>query len=178
MNRRTVRGNRLGLAVVGVILILLGVAGLLLWAFTPTRPILTPELTHPLLLWGVAVLGVIVALLGLRWLIVQGRRTKRGTFRLESGPTGDTELTSDGVARAVAADAAASPAVLEASADLGSGGEVRMDLVADEEAPMSAVVAQLSEVAIPRMRSALETPKVPAVAHVTLREARHERVVE
>ncbi|MFI6598004.1 hypothetical protein ACIBHX_17225 [Nonomuraea sp. NPDC050536] len=177
MNRRTARGNRIGLTVVGVLLVVLGVLGVLLWLMAPLRqPVLLSQLRDPMAWWGVAVVAAIVALLGLRWLVVQGRRATTGMIRLESGPTGVTNVSSNGITQAVAADVAASPAVLKASANLGESGEVRLNLVADEQAPMGQVVAQLSDVAIPRMRSTLETEHLPAVAQVTLEHAQR-RVV-
>ncbi|WP_214323342.1 hypothetical protein [Nonomuraea sediminis] len=173
MNRRTARGNRIGLTLVGLLLVLLGVLGLVLWGTTPAnQPILLTRMRDPMVWWGVAVVAAIMAILGLRWLLVQGRRATAGTLRLDSGPTGTTLVSSNGITQAVAADVAASPAVLRASANLGEAGEVRLNLVADEQAPMSQVLTQLSDVAIPRMRSTLETERVPAVAQVTLEPAK------
>ncbi|MCA2222900.1 alkaline shock response membrane anchor protein AmaP [Nonomuraea aurantiaca] len=185
MNRRTSRGNRWGLALTGIVLLLLGAYALArgLGAFGRARA-LTPIVNFsvrsffaawsPWIWWAIALVAVIVALLGLRWLFVQGRRDSRDSLRLETGPGGVTDLTAKGMASAVAADVETSPAVLSAGADLGCSGArplVRLRLVADEQAPMSELRDHLSGVAIPHMRSALEADRVPAVARVTLEPA-------
>ncbi|MFC5830221.1 alkaline shock response membrane anchor protein AmaP [Nonomuraea insulae] len=184
MNRRTGRGNRWGLAIVGLALTLLGGSALARglgafshdWAAAET-PIVDGNVTgffarySPWIWWLVALASLVVAVLALRWLFVQGRRETHRTLRLESGPGGVTEVSTDGMAQAVASDVASSPAVLSAHADLaGTRGHpsVRLRVVADESVPMGELSRHLSTVTLPHMRDALDRDQVPAVARVSL----------
>lgn len=177
MNRRTGRGNRWGLALVGLVLAVLGglvLARGLTGAATPlvdagTRAFFVRN--SPMIWWAVAVVSILIALLALRWLFAQGRRDTHARLRLESGPGGVTEIAAGGMAHAVAADVESSPAVLNADADLvGPRGhpEVRLRVAADEAAPMSELSEHLSRVTLPHLRDALDRDHVPAVARVSL----------
>jgi hypothetical protein len=184
VNRKTKRGNRLGLFLTGLVPTLLGLYALLRglgalprsWARADT-PIADGPVrsffagASPWIWWAVAALSIVVALLGLRWLLVQGRRESRESLRLEAGPGGVTDVAGDGLAGAVAADAEYYPVVLDADAALAGERdrpEVRMRLAADENAPMSAVREHLADVTIPHLRDALDVDRVPVVARVTL----------
>lgn len=123
-----------------------------------------------------AIVSIVVALLALRWLSVQGRReiTHR-PIRLERSPTGLSEVSADGVAHAVAADVASSPAVLNADAGLTSAhypSEVRLRIVADERAPIGELSRHLSAIALQHLRDALHLDDVQAVARVSLEPPR------
>ncbi|GGS74662.1 hypothetical protein ACFFV7_06285 [Nonomuraea spiralis] len=177
MNRKTGRGNRWGLALVGLALAVLGGLTLARGLLGPSTPIVDGDtraffaVHSPLVWWAVAALSILVALLALRWLIAQGRRDARTRLRLENGPDGVTEIAAGGMAHAVAADVEASPAVLNADADLvGPRGrpEVRLRVAADEAAPMSELSGHLSRVTLPNLRDALDRDHVPAVARVSL----------
>ncbi|MEV0312199.1 hypothetical protein ACGFJC_34630 [Nonomuraea fuscirosea] len=184
MNRKTGRGNRLGLALVGLVLAVLGGSALARglgafsrdWAAADT-PVVDGNVVgffarnSPWIWWLVALAGLVVAVLGLRWLVVQGRREARGRLRVEGGPSGVTEVSPGGMERAVAADVATSPAVLSADANVRcprGHPEVRLRLVADESAPMGELAEHLTTVALPHMRDALDRDQVPALARVSL----------
>ncbi|MER6506903.1 alkaline shock response membrane anchor protein AmaP [Nonomuraea sp. NPDC001636] len=177
MNRKTGRGNRWGLALVGLVLAVLGGLALARGLLGPSTPIVDAGVrgfftrNSPPVWWAVAAVSVLVALLALRWLVAQGRRDARTRLRLEAGPDGVTEIAAGGMAHAVAADVEASPAVLNADADLvGPRGhpEVRLRVAADEAAPMSELSEHLSRVTLPNLRDALDRDHVPAVARVSL----------
>ncbi|WP_326825184.1 hypothetical protein [Streptosporangium sp. NBC_01756] len=185
MDRKTPRGNRLGLLIVGLLLTVLGClavargTGALSRIWGPAGeplvngPVRDTFTRSPWLWWVVAGAGVVLALLGLRWLLVQGRHSRLGDMRLASGPGGFTDVHTGGVAAAMAADVSAHPAILGASAAMvGTDAHpaVRLRVVADETLPMEAIREQLDGVAIPRMRRALETEHIPAVAQVSLEE--------
>ncbi|MFD9942552.1 hypothetical protein ACFWYW_33755 [Nonomuraea sp. NPDC059023] len=183
MNRTTRRGNRLGLALVGLLLAVLGGAAVARsLALMPQNwaPAAEPLVNGPVreffafswAWWLLALGGIVLVVLGLRWLAVQARRSRLSSLRLDSGPDGVTEISASGVTEAVAAEAAESPAVLSASADLAGSPrrpEVRLRLVADERAPIDEIKEHLAGVAIPHMRQALETDQLPAVARVSLK---------
>ncbi|MFC4007881.1 hypothetical protein ACFOY2_11645 [Nonomuraea purpurea] len=180
MNRRIRGVNRLGLALVGLVLTVLG--GLALarglgaysqdWAAART-PIVDANVrdffahTSPWIWWAVAAAGIVVALLGLRWLLAQARRDARRPVRLESGPAGVTEVSADGMAHALAADVESSPVVLSAQPRL-AGAEARLNLVADEAAPMEELTRHLSTTVLPHLADALDRDRVPALARVSL----------
>ncbi|MEO3870513.1 alkaline shock response membrane anchor protein AmaP [Nonomuraea sp. B12E4] len=181
MNRKTARGNRWGLALVGLVLAILGGLALArgLGAFPRTWPAGAPIVdggvrgffarTSPWIWWAVALAAIVIALLALRWLFVQGRGRARGMVRVESGPAGVTEVTAEGMAHAVAADVATGPAVLDADADVaGPRPRVRLRVAADEAAPMSELAGHLTTVTLVRLRDALEQDHVPVVARVSL----------
>ncbi|WP_406312434.1 hypothetical protein OHA77_28045 [Streptosporangium sp. NBC_01639] len=185
MDRKTPRGNRLGLLIVGLLLTVLGGLAVARGTGAFSRiggpageplvngPVRDTFIRSPWLWWVVAGAGVVLALLGLRWLLVQGRHSRLGDMRLASGPGGFTDVHTGGVAAAMAADVSAHPAILGASAAMvGTDAHpaVRLRVVADETLPMEAIREQLDGVAIPRMRRALETEHIPAVAQVSLEE--------
>ncbi|MEU4538807.1 hypothetical protein AB0G15_28555 [Streptosporangium sp. NPDC023825] len=187
MDDKTARGNRLGLLLVGLTLIILSAlaiargAGAFPQAVAPARSPLVdgsvrqPFATYnPWLWWVIAAAGIVLALFGLRWLLAQGRRNRLGGMRLESGPAGVTEVDTGSVTDAAAAEAGTHPAIINATADMiGTNAHpaVRMKVVVAEDAPMSAVREQLGGVVIPHMRQALETERMPAVARVSLEDA-------
>ncbi|GAA3231224.1 hypothetical protein [Nonomuraea helvata] len=191
MSRKTSRGNRWGLALVGLALTVLGglalARGLGAWG-AARAPIVDGGVrgfftrNGPGIWWLVALVSIAVALLSLRWLLVQGRREiAHGAVQLERSPTGITEVSAPGMAHAVAADVESSPVVLSAHADLvgpPNRPEVRLRVVTDESAPLGELGRHLSTVALPHMRDALDRDHVAAVARVSLEPspARHRAV--
>ncbi|GAA4051414.1 alkaline shock response membrane anchor protein AmaP [Nonomuraea soli] len=184
MTGKTRRGNRWGLALVGLLLMVLGGLGLARglrampqdWAPADTPLINEPvraAFSHPWVWALVAAAAIVLAVLCVRWLLVQTRRETVRTLRMES-PGGTTEVAASSVTQAAAAELAASPLVLNASADLAGDAEhpeVRLRVVADERAPIGEVIDRLATVAIPHMRTALEAEHLPAVATVSLAPA-------
>jgi hypothetical protein len=178
VNRKTGRGNRWGLALVGLVLLVLGALALVRGLLGAGNTAIVDggvrgffARSSPMIWWIVAAVSAVVALLALRWLFVQGRMDTRGPLRLESGPGGVTEISASGMEHAVAADVESSPAVLSADADLvGTSGrpEVRLRVAADEAMPMDELRKHLAMVAMPHVRDALDKDHVPAVARVSL----------
>ncbi|GAA4188874.1 hypothetical protein GCM10022252_24850 [Streptosporangium oxazolinicum] len=185
MDDKTARGNRLGLLIVGLALMVLSALtiarGAGAFPRVPARgPLVDGSVRQPFatynpwLWWVIAAAGIVLALFGLRWLLAQARRGKLGGMRLEGGPTGVTEVDTGSVTNAAAAEAGTHPAIINATADVVGTSEhpaVRMRMVVAEDAPMSAIREQLGGVVIPHMRQALETGHMPAVARVNLADA-------
>ena len=126
---RTSRGNRLGLALVGSVLLGAGAFTLaqsqnLLGAHTAGTPLLTGSerryaAEHGWLWIALAAAAVIVTLLCLRWLLVQSRRSKVDTFDLEPDAVrGATRVGAVVVTDAVADEVADYPGVRGAHAVL------------------------------------------------------------
>jgi hypothetical protein len=192
--RRTARGNRVGLAVVGVVLMVLGglaIArglGLLAQEGAPADRALVDEPLQrafaqydPLLGWAVAVAAALITLLGLRWLLAQGRGDSVRGIRLAAGPEGVTDVESRGIAQAVAQEVADHPDVISATAALTGREEhpgVRLRVVADERTRIDDLREHVGGVAVPHMREALDTERVPTVTHVTLKERTGERALQ
>ncbi|GAA2849282.1 hypothetical protein GCM10010517_06600 [Streptosporangium fragile] len=191
MHDKTARGNRLGLLIVGLALLIPGALGLarslgaLPRAWAPAdEPLVGDQVRDafarydPWPWWAIAASAAVLALLGLRWLLAQARRRRLDGIRLDGGPAGITEVRTGGVTDAMAAEVAAHPSILDAHAAMvGTNARpaVRLRMVVAENTPMSAVREQLGGVAIPRMRQALEAERLPAVARVNLEDAPHPR---
>lgn len=184
MDRRTARGNRIGLAIVGAALVLAGVAalvrgldllpGVLGSASTsvtdqPTRDFATDQ---PWFWPALAAVLVLVALLALRWLAVQTRTGAVGTLRLEPDPSlGVTRLPARAVTGALEDDLSRSPYLGRAHARL-TGSGVRPDLhlsAAMEPAAEPGAVRDRLHAAIDRTRAALEAPELPTTIQLHAR---------
>lgn len=176
MNRRTARGNRIGLAIVGTVLLLAG-AGALLRGLDLLPDLLgeaeepvTNESTRDFVadqdwFWpAVAAALIVLALLCLRWLLVQTRTGALGTLRLEpDGGRGTTRMPARTLAGAIEDDLGRSPYLSRPRATLtGSRTSPRLRVAAsvDPAADPTAVRTRAQE-AIDRCRQALEAPTLP-----------------
>jgi len=177
MNRRTARGNRLGLVIVGVILLAAGAfalgRGLGLIARLPAdEPLLSmPERrmaqTTPWFWWAVAVGAVVVVVLAARWLAVQTRSGRVGVLRVD----GDTRMPARVVARAVERDAEETAGVVRARAALvGSRTRpgLRLDLTADERADWPRLRRDVAGRVRDDLAASLELDELPTVVRVRM----------
>ena len=182
MSRRTARGNRLGLALVGAALLLAGVAGLIRglgwWpgVFGAAQSGVTEQSSRFAAeqgdwFWPVlAAVLVLIGLLALRWLLVQARTGSVRTLRLEQDSRrGTTTVPARVVTAALTADLADGVPLRRVNAGLtGSPTRPRLHLSAALPAgadPVSAR-ARIGE-ALWRQRRALEVDRLPTV--VTMR---------
>lgn len=176
MNRRTARGNRIGLTLVGAVLLLAGAAALARAAgwwpgvLGPAdAPVIAPDTqrfaadqTWFWLLLALVLVGI--GLLALRWLAVQTRTEAVGTLRLEPDPARGTtslparaatgaftgDLDGDGQLRRVRATLRHSP----------SRPQLFVSASLDDTADPPAVRHQLGW-AIDRYRRSLEVEQLP-----------------
>lgn len=181
MSRRTARGNRIGLAIVGLVLLLIsllalarslnvmpGILG------SPDAPVIEPRTSEfaaeQTWFWvALAVVLIVIALLALRWLAVQTRSDSLGRLRLESDPRrGVTTMPAGAATGALESDLANSPYLRRASASLdGTATRPRLNLAATI-APSAEVAAAKSRVyeALERYGQAMEAPDLPTTVHL------------
>lgn len=181
MNRRTARGNRLGLIIVGVALLAAGafalVRGLGLIARLPAgEPVLSMAErrmahTNPWFWWAAAAIAVVVLLLALRWLAVQGRSSKITTLRLDGGPDGDTRMPSRVITRAVEHDVEDTSGIVRAHAALvGSRARptLRLDLTADDRADWPRLRQDVAGRVRDDLAASLELDRLPTIVRVRM----------
>jgi hypothetical protein len=176
MNRRTARGNRIGLAIVGTVLLLAGAAALLRGLdllpdlFGAAEAPVTSEPTRDFVadqdwFWpAVAAALIVVALLALRWLLAQTRTGALRTLRLQpDARRGATTMPARTLAGALEDDLARSPYLNRPRAThTGSRTSPRLRVAASVEpgADPGAVRTRAQE-AVDHCRQALEAPTLP-----------------
>ena len=185
MHRRTARGNRLGLALTGLLLLLAGAALLLTSrgvfgkdvSHTPTYTAAISKFIHSNTgwLWPVAAaVAVIVGLVFLRWLLVQLRvdRIRRVTLDSEepnAGDSGRSTMPAGALTDAVADDVESYRGVRRADVALTGPSDspsLWIDLRTDADADLGRIRQRVSAEAIPAARASLEQPELPSYVHL------------
>jgi hypothetical protein len=178
---RTTRGNRLGLALIGLILLLGGLTAAVRGAsFVPhhlgtahvpvTGRFVRAFADAHLWFWiALAALAVAVAVLALSWLGAQGRRRVLRTIRLEPDTRhGATTLSAHAVTDALEDDLSARPYVQRATAGL-TGSRTRphllLNVTVEPDTDPAAARASIHE-AVERARHALENDEQPATVRI------------
>ncbi|WP_061298693.1 hypothetical protein [Herbidospora cretacea] len=174
--RGIARGNRTGLVVLGLILLPAGATalarGLGLFGATAAR---TPLLPNPVSTFAgasswfwpaVAVGGVVLGVIGLSWLLAQFRVDRLNRMRLESGPSGVTEITGRQAGETLAGQVSAYRGVRRARASLrGKPDAPALDLRVTSQDPAhpDALITRLHDEALPDLRTALGLERLPAL---------------
>lgn len=178
---RTVRGNRIALAITGIILLGGGLAALARGAalapqvfgtaHAPVtgRPVRDFAHAHLWFWIALAAAAVVLALLALRWLAAQSRTPMLRAVRLEPDPRhGATSLSARAVAGVLQDDLAAGPYLRRASVAL-AGSPARpyllINVVLAPDADPVAVRRRVHE-AVDRARNATEIEHLPAVVRL------------
>lgn len=181
MSRRTARGNRIGMIMIGLVLIAAGGAALARGLavrpslFGPAGAAVVDEHTRHYAasqswFWPVvAVLAVAAGLLALRWLAVQTRSDSIRHIGLEPDPRhGVTRLSAVAATGALEDDLSASPYVQRATAHLtGVPAAPRLALTVTlhtDAGPADA--SQRISQALTRFRHALETERLTATVRI------------
>ncbi len=181
LDPRTGRGNRIGLAIVGAILLIGGAVSVaqtqsFIFSRSSTTPLITATETRFLhshnWLWDVlAAIGFVIALVCLRWLAVQFRRQQVRSFRLEPDRTlGGTRIGAELLTNAVEDDIRAYPEVHRVRAHLTGVArrpELRLNIDLGTKADLARVRSRIENHALPRFRRALELDELPV--QLTLR---------
>lgn len=183
--RRTARGNRQGLALVGLLLLAAGAAVPLL-VYGPFHPFsmgqegetlgsvwerIAPLLSAPWIPYAAAALAVAVLLLALRWLLVQGRSARVTSLRLEEGERGRTDVVARAACKALASEVSGYPGVRRGRAQLTESTRepcLLLDLVLAEDADPVAVWQRCRNDALARLRVSLDLDRIPTVLRISV----------
>ncbi|GAA3753245.1 hypothetical protein HDA32_004491 [Spinactinospora alkalitolerans] len=179
--RKSARGNRWGLAVLGLPFLAcgaaalatgLGVFGAGLARATLLSDAAAGQLQRPWVPYVAAAVAVLVALLALRWLIVQGRTDAVARLRMEPDPASGTTELSAGAARGVFEDEVGDyPGVRRARARMTESSvrpHLRLDLTLNDDADAAAVWRRVRSEALENLRTALELERLPAVIRMSM----------
>ncbi|WP_116247747.1 alkaline shock response membrane anchor protein AmaP [Nocardiopsis sp. FIRDI 009] len=180
MNRRSARGNRVGLVVVGALLMALGLA-----ALAAGRGVLGPDLAEEAILdarvrealgqrwvpYAAVAVAFLTGFLALRWLLVQGMNDTVGRVVLDHDPDGRVEM-SESVARgALEQEVAEYPGVRRARARLTESAEaphLRIALLLEEDADVTRVWERVRSEALKHLGEALDLERIPTVIRMSV----------
>lgn len=183
--RRTARGNRQGLALIGVLLLAAG-ATVPLQVYGPFPPFAAgiadetlgsaaeraaPLLAAPWVPYAIAVLAVLVVLAALRWLLVQGRSARVSSLHLAEGEQGRTDVVARAACKALASEVSAYPGVRRGRAQLTESPRdpcLLLDLVLAEDADPVAVWQRCRNEALARLRLSLDLDRLPTVLRISV----------
>ncbi|XVQ85456.1 alkaline shock response membrane anchor protein AmaP [Microbispora siamensis] len=190
MKTRSGKGNRAGLALLGLVLLAAGGLALAraLGAFggaAVREPVVDAgarnlAATAPWFWPVVAAIAFVIGLIGLAWLLALLRVDRPRRLRLESDTSGVTEVDAHPASEALAEQVSAYPEVCRAHAVLrGSSDDPRLDLgvSAVEPADLGALVTRLHEEAVPDLRTTLGLRRLPAMVRLNLTGGRRPREV-
>ena len=181
MSRRTARGNRIGMLVVGLVLTAAGAAALARGLairpalLGPAHTVVTGEQTrrfaaaHSWFWPALAAIAAVIALLALRWLAVQTRTDAIRHIGLEPDPGhGVTRLSARAATGALEDDLSASPYVQRVNATItGAPTTPRLALTVTLHTHADpALASQRIHQALARFRQALETEHLTATVRI------------
>ncbi len=185
--RRTARGNRIGLGLLGLVLLVAGGAivirstglfgGLLGPAADPVYSDGTAAWVHdqrPWLWLTIAAVGVLVALLALRWLLVQLRTDRLGRLMLDTDDvgvpaSGRADVPAGVVTAAVGEEVDTYRGVQKVRVALTGRPdqpELRLTVTADPDADLSRIRRRITGEALAHARSALDTDRLTTHLHL------------
>jgi hypothetical protein len=190
MTNRTARGNRVGLAVTGLVLLTAGgyVLARSLGAFGSTQarqPVYTDAeagwIRTTIWIWlAVAAVGVMIAILALRWLIVQLRTerlnrlivdTDAGAVDVADVAVGRTDLPAGALSTAVGSEIQTYPGVRSVHAYLTGDPDqpqLNLNVTVDPDVDVPRVRRRIVDEAVAHARTALDTPDLATQLRLTV----------
>lgn len=185
MNTHVNRVNRTFLALLGILLLAAGVAGLVLslGGFGAERAgaALLPDQVRgfadqqPWFWWAVAAVCVILALLGLRWLLAQLRTERVGELDLtEDDREGLTTLNSSAVCDAAEEEIENFRGVARAAVSVRERKSRQVELTVDltDYADIAEIRSHLEEQTVPHLRQAIDDADIPVEIELRLGRGR------
>ncbi|MFW5418794.1 alkaline shock response membrane anchor protein AmaP [Nocardiopsis sp. CNT-189] len=176
MARRTARGNRWGLALLGSASAALGGAGMAagygLWGPGPDGRVLPARLAGaagpwaPYLPYAGAALALLVALAALRWILVQARTGAVARAGLEDAGEGEIVVSASALQDAVRGRAGGYPGVRSVrlrAAGPADAPRLWIDMALDDDADPAELCRRLRAEVLPELRDALGADRLPAV---------------
>lgn len=186
--RRSARGNRSGLAVVGTVLLLGGLAALAVgqgvFGAGPAGQTLVNDVVRGVLAqqwvpYVAVALAFVAAFLSLRWLMAQGINDTVRRLSLESGGEGRVVVDEGVVSDAVEREVGDYPGVRRARVHLTESvhrPHLRLALTLDEDADVAQVWNRVRGEALANLRRSLGLDEIPAVVRMTMTApSRHAR---
>lgn len=190
MRRHAARGNRIGLTLLGLALLLAGAALLaqshgLFGRHNSTQAIYPPAAqryvhSHSWIWAAVAAAAIIIGLLCLRWLLVQTRRDRLRRARLDHDRTrergaGRTVLLSAALSDVIDDDLTAVPGVRSAAGQLAGSPDhpdLWLSITTDADADLAALRQHLTSELLPSLRGALNQPDLAGYLSLTVTHRR------
>lgn len=178
--RKSARGNRWGLALIGVLLLAAGLAALaagqgLFGGGAASQALLGPPALAVLGQQWVPYVAVAVAFvagfLALRWLMGQGLNDTIGRLSLDGTEDGHVTMGENVVGGALEREVSDYPGVRRARAHLTESTtepRLRLALTLDEDADVTGVWQRVRTEALANLRNALELDTVPAVVRMSM----------
>ena len=185
--RRTARGNRIGLGLLGLVLLITGGAilvrstGLFGGILGPAGESVYSDTTagwvhdqRPWLWLTIAAVGVLVALLALRWMLVQLRSDRLGRLMVDTDHTdvpasGRADVPAGAVTTAVGEEVDAYRGVQKVRVALTGRPdqpELRLTVTADPDADLSRLRRRITGEALAHARSSLDTDRLTTHLHL------------
>lgn len=179
-SRRSARGNRLGLVIVGSVLLAAGLSALaagqgLFGGDLAATPLLGDRVNEVLaqqwVPYAAVALAFVAGFLALRWLMVQGMNDTVGRLFLEHDDAGNVEMTESVARGALEQEVADYPGVRRARARLTESSDqphLRLALTLEDDADVASVWQRVRSEAITNLRTALELDQVPTVIRMSM----------
>jgi hypothetical protein len=181
VHRRTARGNRIGLAVVGLLLLAAGVALVLAYLDVipngSDQPVYDGSVQrfvadqHTWLYWVLGIVSALIALWFLRWLLVQSRADRVGRVLVDSdldgsdAGAGRTTLPAGAATAPVEDDIESFAGVRRARADLSGSPdapELWLTVHTESDADLGRIRQGITGQVVPDARTSWERPDLPA----------------